>query len=176
MELDEALLTRTSVRRFKSDDISEAELRRLMELANAAPSAGNVQARDFIVVRKQSTKDALAEAALGQDFINEAPVVVVVCGNKERSSRYYGKRGSSLYYIQDADAAVQNLLLAVHGAGYGACWVGAFDEKEVSTILKLPATIRPLAIIPIGIPARPPKKKEKPNRIDINKLTHNEKW
>jgi nitroreductase len=150
-------------------------VRKLLELANAAPSAGNAQARDFVVVRNNETKNALAEAALGQSFISEAAVVIVVCGNLQRSAKYYGNRGMSLYYIQDADAAVQNLLLAVHNEGLGSCWVGAFDERSVTRILKLPDEVRPLAIIPIGVPAK--KQREgKPNRVKIEKLVHFEQW
>ena len=173
MELKEAIQTRRSIRRFKKEDIPEDKITELLELASAAPSAGNVQARDFVVVRKPQIKQSLCEAALSQEFVAQAPVVVVVCGNMKRSGRHYGNRGKSLYYIQDADAAIENLLLAVTDAGYGACWVGAFDENAVSEILKLPEDIRPLAIIPIGVPARDGGGS---SRIDLKKLVHFETW
>ncbi|UCH90141.1 MAG: nitroreductase family protein [Thermoplasmata archaeon] len=176
MELEDAILSRRSIRRFKGTDIPEEAVTRLLELASAAPSAGNLQARDFVVVRNKDTRRALSNAALGQEFVAEAPVVVVVCGNKSRSGRHYGSRGKELYYIQDADAAIENLLLAIHGAGYGSCWVGAFEEKAVSKVLKLPGDIRPLAIIPIGVPASPAKSSGKPARYPLDKLVHYEKW
>jgi nitroreductase len=176
MELEKVILTRRSVRRFKNTDIDDNKIEWLLELANAAPSAGNLQARDFIIVRKPKTKIDLSNAALGQGFVAEAPVVIVVCGNKSRSGIHYGSRGQSLYYIQDADAAIENLLLAVHDAGYGTCWVGAFDEKDVSKILNLPDDIRPLAIIPIGIPAVSTSSKGKRHRFKLEKLIHHEKW
>jgi nitroreductase len=175
LELEEVLLSRRSVRGFKSTEISEETVMKLLELANAAPSAGNVQGRDFVVVRSPETRSALAQAALGQEFVAEAPVVIVVCGNTVRSGRHYGNRGMELYHIQDADAAVQNLLLAVQNEGLGACWVGAFSEKAVCDILDLPDGIRPLAIIPIGVP-KTKSDRTKPNRIKIQKLTHYERW
>lgn len=169
------MLNRRSIRGFKNTDVPEETVLKLLELANAAPSAGNVQGRDFIVVRKQKIKSALAEAALGQNFIAEAPVVIVVCGNSVRSGRYYGTRGIELYHIQDADAAIQNLLLAVHNEGLGACWVGAFSENAVNDLLCLPDGIRPLAIIPIGVP-KIKRGRENLDRIKIKKLMHYEKW
>ena len=175
MDLEDVLLTRRSIRGFKNTEIPEATVTKLLELANAAPSAGNVQGRDFIVVRKPEVRSALAQAALGQEFVAEAPVVIVVCGNTVRSGRHYGSRGMELYHIQDTDAAVQNLLLAVHNEGLGACWVGAFSESAVCDILDLPDGIRPLVIIPIGVP-KTKSERTKPNRIKITKLTHYEKW
>lgn len=176
MEIVDGMIRRRSIRRFRSDDVPDSKIMELLELANSAPSAGNLQAREFIVVRKQGTKSDLADAALGQGFVAAAPVVIVVCGNISRSASHYGRRGRDLYNIQDADAAISNLLLAVTDSGLGACWVGAFDESEVSRILNLPSEIRPLAIIPIGVPEKQPAPGRKPNRLDLKTIVHLEKW
>ncbi len=168
----EAIFTRVSIRRFKPDPIPEDMIRVILEAGNAAPSAGNLQARDFIVVRDENTKLKLAKAALKQMFIAEAPVVIVVCANYPRSMRVYGERGR-LYAEQDATAAIENILLAVHMLGLGAVWVGAFDEVEVMDILGIPDYARPMAIVPIGYPAEEPKRRE---RYPIEYLTHWEKW
>lgn len=175
MDLEVAINTRRSVRSFSKKDIPEITIKKLLELANAAPSAGNLQARDFIIVRNRKTRQALADAALGQEFVADAPVVVVVCGNLYRTGKHYGQRGMTLYYIQDADAAVENLLLGIHNEGLGSCWVGAFDERAVTEILKLPDEVRPLAIIPIGVPESK-SESSKPDRIKLDKLLHYEKW
>ena len=175
MELEEAINTRRSVRSYSREDVSEDTVTRLLEQANAAPSAGNVQARDFVVVRNKKTGEALADAAFGQSFVAEVPVVVVVCGNQIRSSKHYGQRGRTLYYIQDADAAVENLLLAIHNEGLGSCWVGAFDENAVSEILELPEGVRPLAIIPIGVPSKSAGA-GRAGRLKLEKIVHHEKW
>jgi nitroreductase len=104
----------------------------------------------FHIVRNEKTKKALAQAALQQWFISDAPVVVVVCADPERSASRYGNRGRHLYYLQDTAAATQNLLLAVVASGLGACWVGAFDEEAAARALNLDPGLRPVAIIPIG--------------------------
>ncbi|WP_457548913.1 nitroreductase family protein [Archaeoglobus sp.] len=168
----EAIFTRVSIRRFKPDPIPEDVIKVILEAGNAAPSAGNLQARDFIVVRDENTKLKLAKAALKQMFIAEAPIVIVVCANYPRSMRVYGERGR-LYAEQDATAAVENILLAVHMLGLGAVWVGAFDEVEVMNLLGIPDYARPIAIIPVGYPAEEPKRRE---RYPIDYLTHWEKW
>ncbi|MET1123751.1 MAG: nitroreductase family protein [Archaeoglobaceae archaeon] len=166
------LFERVSIRKFKPDDIDDDTLRLILEAGNAAPSAGNLQARDFIVVRSEEKKLKLARAALGQMFIAEAPVVIVVCANYPRSMRVYGERGK-LYAEQDATAAVENILLAVTALGLGAVWVGAFDERAVAEILDLPEHVRPIAIVPVGHPAEKPGRR---SRYPIEYLTHYEGW
>jgi nitroreductase len=163
---------RVSIRSFKPDPIDDELLTEILKAGNAAPSAGNLQARDFVVVKSEEKKLKLAKAALNQMFIAEAPVVVVVCANYPRSMRVYGERGR-LYAEQDATAAVQNMLLAAHALGLGSVWVGAFVEPEVSKILSLPDHVRPLAILPIGYPAESPRPRR---RYPIEELTHHEGW
>ncbi len=173
MELIEVLKTRRSIRRFKSKPIPDQILWKILNLANAAPSAGNLQARDFVVVRDDKVKEQLAEAALGQEFVRDVPVVIVVCGNMKRSSIGYGIRGEHFYSIQDADAAVMHILLSTHALGLGTCWVGAFDDDMVSSILNLPGYIRPIAILPLGYPAEHPRTT---SRLKTEKLVHIDKW
>ena len=168
----DAIFTRVSIRRFKSDPVPDDVIKLILKAGNSAPSAGNLQARDFIVVKDENTKLKLAKAALRQMFIAEAPVVIVVCANYPRSMRIYGERGK-LYAEQDATAAIENILLAVHMLGLGAVWVGAFDETEVSNILEIPSHARPMAIIPIGYPAEKPERRP---RYPIEYLTHWERW
>ncbi len=127
-----------------------------MECGLKAPSAGNMQPWQFIIVKRPELKANLAEAAHGQKFVQDAPVVIVVLADPGRSAGRYGSRGSDLYCIQDTAAAVQNMLLAVVGFGLGACWVGAFDEQAAGRVLELPGHLRPVAMIPIGYPKERP--------------------
>ncbi|WP_202319731.1 nitroreductase family protein [Archaeoglobus neptunius] len=166
------IFRRVSIRKFGGGDVDDETLGLILEAANAAPSAGNLQARDFVVVRNEETKKRLAKAALNQMFISEAPVVIVVCANYPRSMRVYGERGR-LYAEQDATASIENILLAVTALNLGAVWVGAFDEEEVAEILNLPESVRPMAIIPIGHPAESPGRR---NRYPVSMLTHHETW
>lgn len=173
MEFREATKKRRSVRSFREEDIPEKEILNMIEIGHMAPSAGNRQARDFIIVGEEEEKERLVENAYGQSFIAEASWVVVVCANEERSAERYGKRGRELYSIQDATAAVQNMLLAVVDKGYAAVWIGAFDEKKVAEQLEIPKGVRPVAMIPIGVPAKDPKE---PPKMDIEELIHRGGW
>ncbi|MEM7815647.1 MAG: nitroreductase family protein [Candidatus Aenigmatarchaeota archaeon] len=173
METIECISSRASIRSFKTDDIPENVLKAVIGAAVQAPSAGNVQDWEFIIVRNSETKRLLSEAAFGQDFISKAPVVIVICSDLKSISSAYGERGKNLYSIQDTAAAAQNMMLAACDLGLGTCWVGAFDEEMVRKILSIPSHIRPLVIIPIGYPAYKPKK---PKRKGIDKVVHKEKY
>lgn len=172
MECLEAIKGRRSIRKFKDNPVKKEILEELLEAAQMAPSAGNLQARDFIVISNKVTKQKLAQAALDQSFIEQAPVVIVVVANTDRSSHIYKSRGE-LYAIQDATAAVMNLLLAAHSKGLAACWVGAFDEYAVSDILGIPNRITPIAIIPVGYSNEKPAT---PLRMGLDKVVHRETW
>lgn len=157
MEVFEAIKKRRSIRRFNaSKQVSDEQIEKLLEAARWAPSAGNLQSWFFIIIQDQKIKKALAEAAWGQDFIAQAPVVIVSCADLERSASRYGTRGKELYAIQDAAIASQNIWLEATEMGLSSVWVGAFDEDEVSRILNLPNHLHPIAILPIGYPAESP--------------------
>lgn len=169
MELEEAIRTRRSIRSYISSPINDHELFELLELATLAPSAGNLQPWEFVVVKDDEIKRELAAEALHQWWITEAPVVVVACANERRSSSVYGTRGKSLYCICDVSAAVENLLLALHARGLGSCWVGAFRDEGVARTLSLPDWVRPIAILPIGKPAERPRP---PPRRPLREVVH----
>jgi nitroreductase len=157
LDIFEAIRLRRSVRAFTEENVSEEDVMKLIDAARHAPSAGNIQPWEFIIIRKPDIKRKLAEAALNQNFIEEAPVVVVVCADEKRSGQGYGSRGINLFCIQDTAAAIENLLLGVTALKLGACWVGAFYEDAVKRVLNLPLGIRPVAIIPIGYPSEKPR-------------------
>ncbi|MEM7818794.1 MAG: nitroreductase family protein [Candidatus Aenigmatarchaeota archaeon] len=169
MNVFEAIFGRRSVRSFKKEEIDDRLIGLMLYCATQAPSAGNTQDWVFIVVKNEEIKRKLAKAALDQDFIVEAPVVVVVCSDLKKISLRYEERGERLYSIQDVAAATQNMLLAAYALGLSSCWVGAFDEEEVKFILELPEHIRPLAIIPVGYSEEKP---EAPPRIPFENLTY----
>ena len=171
VEVFEAIQGRRSIRAFESREVPEELVERLIEAARWAPSAGNIQPWEFIIVRKQEIKRKLAEAALWQSFIEEAPVVIVVCADEVRSTQGYGMRGKTLYCIQDTAAAIQNIHLAAYSMGLGTCWVSAFREDEARKVLKIPARIRPVAIIPVGYPAETPSPR---SRRPLKQIVHYE--
>jgi nitroreductase len=173
MEVLEAIKGRRSIRAFKSQAVPEETINKLIEAACWAPSAGNIQPWEFIIVQNNEIKRRLVEAALGQEFIAEAPVVIVVCANEERSARGYGLRGKTLYCIQDTAAAIQNMHLAAYSLGLGTCWIGAFREEEAREALKIPNGVRPVAIIPVGYPGEAP---QPPRRRPMKQVVHYETW
>lgn len=172
MDFMEVIKGRRSIRKFKDKTLDKSLINDLINAAQFAPSAGNLQARDFIIVMDKKTKQLLAQAAFGQSFIEQAPVVIVVVASIDRSSRVYRSRGE-LYAVQDASCGIENLLLAAHSMGLGACWVGAFDDNMVCKLLGIPDKSLPAAIIPVGYPAEEPAM---PPRVPLEKLVHWEKW
>lgn len=173
MDVLEAIRNRRSVRAYTEKDVSEATVERLIDAARHAPSAGNIQPWEFVVVRKPEVKRLLSAAAMDEPMIEEAPVVVVVCADEERSGQGYGSRGRTLYCLQDTAAATQNMLLATHALGLGACWIGAFSEEGVREALRVPGGVRPVAIVPVGHPAeRPGARLRRP----ISEIVHRESF
>lgn len=173
MEVSEAIVGRRSVRRFKPDPVKEEDLNKILDAARWAPSAGNMQPLELVIVKDQELKDRLAEAALGQWFVAEAPVTIVACANAPRTARRYGERGTKMYIYQDIAAATQNIHLMAYSLGYSTCWVGAFNEDMVADVINAPEDVRPLAVIPIGRPAESP---EPPPRLPLEKITHQNKF
>ena len=159
MELQEAIKGRRSIRHFKKQSIPEETITQLIEAASQAPSAGNIQPWHFIIVRNPTIKRKLAESALNQSHVEQAPVVIVVCADEKSSSMGYGKRGRTLYCLQDTAAATQNILLTAHSLGLGTCWIGAFNEDEAREAVNAPEGVRPVVMIPVGIPDENPRQR-----------------
>jgi len=171
VDVFEAIKTRRSVRAFTNQPVSDEEVKHLIDAARWAPSAGNIQPWEFVVIRDPEIKRGLAKAALNQTFIEEAPVVIVVCANQLRSGQGYGSRGVNLYCLQDTAAATQNMLLTACALGLATCWVGAFHEEEARKVLRVPNSVRPVAIIPVGHPAEKPMAR---TRKPLTEIVHYE--
>jgi nitroreductase len=145
----EVVKTRRSVRRYKPDKVSDELIHRLIDAACHAPSADDIQPWEFIVVRDEQVKERLSKTHAWSYFVKDAPVCIVVLGNE---------RLSPSYFAIDTTCAIQNLLLASHSLGLGACWVAVYDphnpsyEKHVRAVLKVPSHLRIIAMIPIGHP------------------------
>jgi nitroreductase len=169
MDVFEAIKGRRSIRGFKPEPVKDDDLQKILDAGRLAPSAGNCQPSELVVVKDPPLKRRLSSAALEQIFIAEAPVVIVVCANIPRTSRRYGRRGQELYCIQDTAAATQNILLTAYSLGYGTCWVGAFDEGAVADVIQVPSGVRPVAIIPLGRPAENPSL---PQRRPLKDIVH----
>jgi len=163
---------RKSIRIFSPKEISDEVIREILETAILAPSAGNLQSWEFILIKDIETKKKLAKIAYGQNFISSAPVVIIICANKERSVRKYGERGN-LYSIIDAALAGSYLQLAVTDLGLATVWVGAFDSEKLKSLLEIPHNVEPIGIFPIGYPKEKGRKKE---RLPLQNFLHKEKF
>jgi nitroreductase len=156
MKFEDVLKGRRSVRSYEKRPVPREIIIDLIAAAEAAPSAGNLRARKYIVVSRPEMRKALAVASYGQGPVETAPVLIVVAADIKRSSSRYGDRGS-LFSLQDAAAATMCLLLAAHNLGLGTCWIGAFDDELVKEALDLEENLLPLAIITLGWPAEEPR-------------------
>jgi nitroreductase len=152
MNVFEAIATRRTIRKFTSQDIPMEILGVILDAGRYAPSAGNLQNWKFVIVKNKENRAKVAEAAMQQMWIAEAPVILVVCAEIEKVRMYYGIRGERLYAIQNCSAAIQNMILTAHALGLASAWVGAFDETMLRRAVNIPEDIRPQAIIPIGYP------------------------
>lgn len=173
MEFDKVVRRRHMVRAFEQKPVEEEKIKKILRNAHQAPSAGFLQPQEFLLVKDRTVKKKLASAALDQDFIAEAPVVIVTCADTKRSASRYGRRGIERYSVIDAAYASLLILLTAVNEGLGACFVGAFYDDEVSKVLGLPEGVIPIGIIPIGYPAQGP---EKYPRIPLEKILHKDGW
>lgn len=151
MEFFEVIKKRHCCRSFNPNkDVRDEDLEKIIKAGQMAPSAGGIYPIDFDVVKEKTIKEQITKAALGQDFIAKAPVVIIIWADVKKTAYKYGKRGENLYVIQDAAAAAENIFLAVTAFGLSACWVGAFDEEKIKEIFGLEKLQRPMVVMPIG--------------------------
>lgn len=169
MEVYEAIRKRRSVRNFKDKQISDEVIGRLLDAFRWAPSAGNRQPWEVIVVDKEEKKSEIAKGAYSQNFIQKASHIFVICVNEKIGKSKYGERGIQLYALESVGAAIENLMLTATSLGLGSCWVGAFKEEEVKKIMDCPEEVRPVAIVPLGYPSKEPSP---PFRYEINEFSH----
>jgi nitroreductase len=167
METFECIEKRRSIRRFNDLPVEWEKVGNILRAAQLAPSSGNVQDCKFVVVTDKMKRAALANAALKQHWIAKAPVIIIVYSEPKPTQRFYGLRGEKLYTIQNSAAAAENILLAATDQGLAACWVGAFDENMVNTVLNAPDAARPQAIIPIGYSDEEPKMPRRHKLVDL---------
>ena len=167
MNLFETIQARQSMRAYQSRDVPADKLEKILSAANQAPSAGNLQGYEIYLTRDNEMKKALAQAAWNQDFLVQAPVVLIFCVHPARSAARYGDRGTELYCVQDAAIAVAYAQLAATALGLASCWVGAFDDEEVARAIDLPSSQRPVALLTVGYPAESPLRTPRRSVADL---------
>lgn len=155
------IATRTSIRDYEARPVEKEKIEKMLRAAMAAPTAMNKQPWHFVVVDQRNVLDALAGANPYAKMLKKATLAIVVCGNTDKMIEGGGRD----FWIQDASAATENLLLAAHAMGLGAVWTGAYPSEErcisISKVLLLPDNLIPLNMIVVGYPAEQPQPKQK---------------
>jgi nitroreductase len=164
-----AIMTRRSVRAFKTDPIDEATIKQLVSAGMAAPSARNRRPYHFVTITEAATRQALKDKSMFGKMLVQAPLAIAVCGDKMAQPVHD-------FLLEDCSAATENILLAAHALGLGAVWIGVFAltgwAKFISKTLDLPAHVVPVSLIAIGIPDEIKKNRD---RYEDGKW-HRGKW
>jgi len=173
MELMEAIKGRRSIRKYKPDQVSEDDLQTILEASRWAPSWGNSQCWDFVVVRDPETKKKLSQtldlANPAIEAIALAPIVLVACARLGLSGFRRGIRygDKAEWFMFDVALALQNLTLTAHSLGLGTVHVGWFDAKKAAEILNVPEGVVVVELMPLGHPAEAPTTRPRKELKDI---------
>lgn len=177
----DVILNRVSCRSFINEPIDKKIIQKVLTAATKAPSSGNMQPWEFIVIDQQSTKDSLVSStfsgfyskdAKSQQWIVNAPIIIVVCINYKRTTARYGSLAKGWAPL-DTASAVQNMILTASSLGIGCCWVGGFRKDIVRQLIKIPAYVKPVGLLPMGYPA----KKESPkHKLPPEWVTHHNQY
>jgi nitroreductase len=170
MNVIDAIRARKSIRSFLDKPVEDKKLHAVLEAGRLAPSAGNRQEWRFIVVSDRESRVKLGEAANGQSFVGEAPVVIVACAESDGHVMSCGQPS----YPIDVAIALDHISLAAFELGLGTCWIGAFSEKKVKEILGIPEKIRVVELMPLGYASNASVKKK--IRFDLQKIVKYNKW
>jgi nitroreductase len=167
MDVMETIYQRRSVRSFVDKAVPDDVLWQIIEAGTWAPSAGNMQAWEFVVVKDPEarqkvvdTTDAGITARAGvytQEWMLAAPVIVVVCYDLKRMTARYGQKGRELLTKLDCMGCVENMLLAATHFGLGSCVAVGFDPLLLKETLPIPKEITPFLLVALGYPAHHPQ-------------------
>lgn len=163
MDVLSAIQGRRSIRKFSAQPIEDTKLTKVLEAARLSPSASNRQSWKFIIVKNEESRIAIADAASGQLFISQAPVILVACGTDPEGIMKCGQYRHTV----DLSIATAYIILEAHEQGLGTCWLGSFDEKRVKEILGIPENVKIVAITPLGYPAETPSQRPRKKLEDI---------
>ena len=169
MEFSELVKKRYSVRAYKPDPVEDEVLNDVLEAARLAPTAGNRQPFQLIVIHTTG-REAELKRIYNRDWFVQAPLVICACGIPAQGwTRSDGKN----YTDVDVAIVMDHLILAAASLGLGTCWIAAFDPTATCEVLGLPDGVEPIAFTPLGYPADQPKPKK---RKALSELVRDERW
>lgn len=172
MDAVECIKTRRSIRKYASKKVSDEILKELIDCARHAPISHGAQSWEFVLVKDKAAKERLSKIHKWGGFVKDAQAVIVVCYDKTRLK-------FSPSDVINSSLAAQNILLAAHSLGLGACWVFVKDfddpdvEQNAKELLNIPENAGVLCMIPIGYPDEKPAHKK---LREIDDVLHMEKW
>ena len=143
MDVFEAFMYRRSVRSYAQTPVPDEVLVKILDAARLAPSAGKKQPWHFILVKDEEKRIRIARGCRYGRFLSESPVVIVACGDKKASPRWYA--------VETA-IALEHVVLAATALGLGTCWIGMFDEEDIHYVLGLPENFKIIALMALGYP------------------------
>ncbi len=169
MDVSEAIQVRRSIRKYKNTDIEDEKIKKILESARIAPSAANRQEWKFLVVRDDETRKKLVDACNGQRFVAVAPVLIAACSTESNTIMPCGQYA----YTVDLSIALSFMILQATELELGTCWLGAYNESQVKTILDIPDDIRVVGMIVLGYPDEKPGARPRKTMDAVVKM---DKW
>ena len=167
--MEDPVLSRRSIRKYTDEPVNDDVVERLLRAAMAAPSAGNQQPWEFIVIRDRDVLAAIPGVHPYSSMVPKAQLAILICGDR-------GKERWPQYWEQDCSAATENLLIAAAQLGLGAVWLGVHPLEErvdgMRALLGTPRAITPFSLVPVGWPAeeKAPSDRYEPDRV------HHDRW
>jgi nitroreductase len=171
MDVFEAIVGRRSVRRYKLDPVPKKLIERILDAARWAPSGGNIQPWKFIVINDRNILELIRKVSPG--YLGETPLAILVCSDREKEYKVGGTLGRDYLSVADCSMAVENMLLAAHALGLGACVVKSFARVAVKEMLEIPKGIDPELLVIVGYPAHIPTP---PVRIPLGEIAFLNKY
>ena len=178
----DVIMTRTSIRSFTGEPVPQEQLETILKAGMAAPSAINMQPWRFVVVTDQEKIAQVFGQGPRNGMFTTAGAVIVVCGESTSMRKPFGEPDApevemeNIFWYEDCSAAAENILLAAHALGLGAVWTAGYPAEEriapIAAALGIPENVKPLCIIPVGVPAENPEPKDKWKPENI----HWEQW
>lgn len=173
MEFNDVITKRASIRKYSNKSVSINHILECLEVARRAPSPDNLSIIKFVIVQDPKKIQEIADACQ-QPFVNDAPVLVIVCSDKKDCEKLYYER-ADIYVKQHVGAVIENLLLKITDLGLASSWVGAFSDETIKRVLGIPDEIDTEAVIPIAYKHKTSTEKQKEKNI-LDNLLYFDRW
>lgn len=170
MDVFEAINNRRSIRDYDaSKPVPKELIEKIIEAARWAPTAGNRQPIEIVVVSDQEHREKMASVSGYGFYLKDSPIALVVCVNQNKYTKGY-ETLRDMYTPMDSSAAIMNMMIAATSLGLGTCWNSVFDKNVVRELLNIPEHVEPITLIALGYPSKLPEKT--PRRRPLEEYIH----